>query len=151
MTSAPLTKKITNNSTEDDFQFFFHCDRCGAGVPSEKYIFSAEHFDPPLRGLARTLLWTRRHDEAYERANDEARFEFNLCPICGRRVCDNCFHVSSEAVTDICLDCKQSLERPPHQNLQQQPPRRKLFPFRRPVLRSSGGCDEHVSPCHPAV
>ena len=143
MTSAPVTKKFTNISTEDGFQFVFQCDRCGAGAPSEKYKFSTDHFKPQLRDRARALVWTRQHDEAFERANNEARSDFNICPVCGRRVCDNCFYVSPGLVTDVCLDCKRLLERPP--------PRRKLFPFRQPVLEGSGGGEKSVSPCHPAV
>ena len=93
MASMPITKKFTNISTEDSFQFVFKCDRCGAGTRSEKYRFSIERYDAPLRDRARSLLWTKQHDEAYERANIEARSDFNLCPICGRRVCDKCFYV----------------------------------------------------------
>ena len=113
MASKPVTKKFTNLSTNDDFQFIFHCDRCGSGARSEKYKFRADGFDPPPRGNARALLWTRQHDAAYERANDEAQFDYNFCPVCGRLVCDNCFHVSPEGPTDICLDCIQALKRPP--------------------------------------
>ena len=130
MTSTPVTKKFTDISTPESFQFIFLCDRCGAGVWSEKYQLSTERFSPPPRGRTRALLWTRQHDEAYERANAEARFNFNFCPVCGRRVCDNCFHVSPEAVTDICLDCKRSREKPP---------RRKLLKPRQPILRQFGG------------
>ena len=172
MASAPVTRKFTNISTEDEFQFIFQCDRCGAGVRSEKYNFSTERFEPPPQGRARALLWTRQHDEAYERANWEARFDFNICPACGRRVCDSCFYVSPEAVTDICVDCKRARD---------DPPRRKPFQFRWPILgwlgtylqdsvqngkipvgqpgrsplRVSGlsglGGEKSVSPCYPAV
>ena len=105
MRSEPVTKKITNISTNSTFRFIFYCDRCGAGVHSACYIFNTKCFDPPPRGRARALLWTRQHDEAYERANSEARIAFNRCPVCGRRVCGDCFHVSSDAHTDICIDC----------------------------------------------
>ena len=141
MTSAPFTKKFTDISTLDYFQFVFRCDRCSAGVWSEKYKFNTERFDPPPRGHARALLWMRQHDEAYERANVEARSAFNICPVCGRRVCDSCFHVASGTVTDICVDCKRA---------RKKPPRRKLFQFRRPKLRRKGG-EAHVVPCYTKV
>jgi hypothetical protein len=32
-------------------------------------------------------------------------FRLSQCPVCGRAVCDDCFHVSGEGVTDVCLDC----------------------------------------------
>ena len=123
MATMPITKKYTNVSTEDVFQFVFHCDRCGAGIESERYKFNAESFESPpeSHAHAHALLWTLQHEEAYERANSEARFDFNLCPVCGRRVCNHCFHVTQDAATDMCTDCRQAREKPDA---------RKLFNFR---------------------
>lgn len=108
--APPVTKKYSDVSGLDSFRFIFRCDRCGAPAESETYRFSTEGLTLPINSKARALLWTRQHGEAYERANSEARFEFNRCPACGRRVCDQCFYVSGEADTDICHDCKHERE-----------------------------------------
>ena len=101
--SNPVTKKFTNLSTPDSYLFAFHCDRCNAEARSEQYIFNTEGFGQ-LNEPIRTLLWNRQHDEAYERANSEAKFEFNICPVCGRRVCCQCFQDNPET-GGLCLDC----------------------------------------------
>jgi len=48
------------------------------------------------------MLWCEQHKAAYERAKLDAAFVFNRCPICGRSVCNGCFHVSEtgEFVSD---------------------------------------------------
>jgi len=120
MATKPITKRYTNVSTEEVFQFVFHCDRCAAPVKSEIYEFNADRFELPLHSPAYALLWTHQHDEAYERANNEARFDFNLCPVCSRRVCNKCFHTTSDAVTDLCVDCRQE---------QKKQVNHKPFPF----------------------
>ena len=101
------TLNYTDLSTRDSFRFAFYCDHCGAGLLSELYQFNTEGLRLPPAGNARMLLWTRQHDAAYARAASEAQLYFNLCPVCGRWVCASCFYVSSGAVTDICLDCKE--------------------------------------------
>lgn len=102
----PAGGKYTDLSALDSFRFVFHCERCGAGVSSEKYGFNTEGFDQPLDESARALLWTEQHDNAYRRASGEAKFEFNLCPVCGRRVCGACFFLMDEAA-GICTDCRR--------------------------------------------
>ena len=111
MFSNPVTKRYTNISTENSFQFIFHCDRCGAGVKSERFFFNTEDFDPPLRDQALAFLWTKWHDAAFERANSEAKFDFNLCVCCGRRVCEICFDSSEETICGKCIDCIKKDER----------------------------------------
>jgi len=112
MKSEPMMN-YTDLSTPDSFRFVFRCDRCGAGVPSERYLFSTKEFLESLHEDVRALLWTRQHDEAYERASGEAPTDFNRCPVCGRRVCDECFALSPEVAevgTDMCVDCKKLWE-----------------------------------------
>ena len=128
MKTKPLSK-YSDRSTLDSFQFVFFCDRCGVGVKSERYAFETQEFHRPLNEKAGALLWTRQHDAAYARANDEALTDFNLCPVCGRRVCCDCFYVSSEEVTDLCLDCMDTKD---------MPARRKKPLFWR-ILASKGG------------
>ncbi len=103
--SLSVTKKYTDLSTEDHFRFAFYCERCGAPTNSEVYNFPTNTYAYPPRGRALSMLWNRFHKAAFERAVIEARGEFNICPICGRRVCEQCFFVNAGEITDVCYDC----------------------------------------------
>ncbi len=99
----PITKRYDDCSTDRYFHFIFYCDSCNSKWENEQYPFSMR--DAPQcneeNEEARALLWKAEHNAAYERANTEALFHFNRCPLCGKRVCDNCF----SEVEDICLNC----------------------------------------------
>ncbi len=108
--SKPLTRKYTDLSTTRRFQFAFHCDCCGEPVKSERYNFDLSGFKPKPKGRGRELLWRRQHDEAYERANNDAGLGFNFCPECKRWVCDRCFTAAEDDSGDICRDCRKQHE-----------------------------------------
>ncbi len=60
-----------------------------------------------MRGeKARVLMWKVEHDAAYERANTEAVLNFNRCPQCGQRVCDDCF----AEFEIVCLKCEVQIQ-----------------------------------------
>ena len=103
MESKPVTAKYTDLSTPNWFRFAFHCDRCGAGTLSERYVFNPEDFDRQPGRKEKELLWTQQHEDAFERANSEAKFEFNVCPSCGGRFCNECFRLTEES--GLCVDC----------------------------------------------
>jgi len=107
-----MAEKFTNLSTRDSFGFVFHCERCGAGVHSERYRFNTRNINHSLDERSSALLWTRQHLYAYERAVNEARFEFNLCPVCKRRVCVGCFLECEETAAGMCVDCRVLPEKP---------------------------------------
>ena len=102
----PVTKKFHDKSTDRFFQFSFYCDECGLGWISECYQFSMRDAPCESEGekKARDIIWKSDHDAAYERANNEAILNFNKCPKCGQRVCDNCF----SEFEPICLTCLDS-------------------------------------------
>ena len=53
---------------------------------------------------ALNLLWGNEHRAAFDEANLEAHIHFNRCPVCGKRVCDDCF--CAEAGKDgACKNC----------------------------------------------
>lgn len=52
-------------------------------------------------------LYYREWERARERAAEEASEEFNLCPICGRLVCNHCFLICEDL--DICVSCAERL------------------------------------------
>ena len=101
----------TDLSTPDYFQFVFHCEQCGAGVKSEKYRFNTEGLTHPFAENVRTLLWTRQHEAAKARARSEAKFEFNICRICGHKTCNECFYLFAETTAGICTCCKDKLDK----------------------------------------
>jgi len=106
MTMAKKTAGFTNLSTQNSFRFVFHCELCGAGVKSEKYSFNTSGYDPPPDKSSRALLWTRQHSNAFDRAYEEAQFDFNTCPVCGRSVCVECFAENNDDSAGICEDCR---------------------------------------------
>lgn len=102
----PITKKYCDLSTPTNFQFSFFCDRCGACWESEQYPFSMRDSTPSTDEgrYVHDMIWKSEHDAAYERANTEATFHFNKCPICDKRVCDDCFTLTD----DVCADCTEN-------------------------------------------
>ncbi len=100
-----ITNKIRDKSTDRFFKFSFYCDRCEKEWTSEEYpfvhSFSDELTDDEQR--AKEILWRIDHDVALERANLEARLQFNYCKTCGGIVCDECFAMEEDE--DLCQDC----------------------------------------------
>lgn len=100
-----ITKKWEDNSDLKQFKFDFYCDCCGKKVVSLEYRFNsgfkAKLLMSEAERRARELVWQKDHEAAYERANVEAAFQFNRCPNCGRRVCEDCYSVFDEQ----CKEC----------------------------------------------
>ena len=105
----PVTKKCADRSTMEAFSFSFFCDMCGEEWRSARYDFNPGDFAVPLDPKVFQLLWNDQHKAACERANRDASFLFNRCPLCGRRVCKECFYLAETGVTDICKDCLRDL------------------------------------------
>jgi hypothetical protein len=59
----------------------------------------------PVDPAVYQMLWSDQHKAAYERMKLDASFEFNRCPLCGRKVCRDCFYLSGSGISDICKDC----------------------------------------------
>jgi hypothetical protein len=100
----PVTKEITDHSTDRSFEFIFHCDGCRKEWRSSLIQFSknAEEYDKSTYAL----IWQVEHDAAYERANNEAIRNFNRCPKCGRMVCNECFVLDAGSKgEDLCSEC----------------------------------------------
>jgi hypothetical protein len=100
--SKPLTKRSSDYSGAESFSFGFSCDICGKEwkspvTPFETDGMAIEHEE------ARTLLWAKEHSAAFEQANLEAHIQFNLCPLCGKWVCDSCFVEKEQS--DVCREC----------------------------------------------
>ena len=103
----PITKKYEDGSTLEKFKFTFFCDSCGCAVEEISYTyhppFKPKFFISKSEQRARELLWLSDHASAYDRANKEALLSFNRCPVCKRRVCDDCFDTEA----GFCYDCSR--------------------------------------------
>lgn len=95
---------MTDNSTEEYFNFLFHCDICHHNWDSIPIEFSAGN-DENNKVDKNSSIWKSEHEAAYERANREAMMYFNRCPVCKRWVCDNCFMIHEKY--DICKECSE--------------------------------------------
>ena len=101
----PVTKKFEDGSTLEDFKFTFFCDSCGTAVKTVTYPynppFKAKFFISKSERRARELIWQSDHASAYDRANKEVLLHVNRCPVCQRRVCDDCYHDTD----GLCIEC----------------------------------------------
>jgi len=109
MLRKAITKKSIDHSDTGNFSFSFFCDRCGKEWTSLSQPFSSESGlagDPTVENQdALKLLWGNEHRAAFDEANLEAHLKFNLCPVCGRRVCDECFNIAEKEHGGVCKDC----------------------------------------------
>jgi len=87
-----VTRQYKDLSTPDSFSFLFYCDRCGKEWQSDIHAFDMKGFEPPMDDNIRSMLWGKQQEDAYEHANREAGERFIRCPVCGCRVCDDCFY-----------------------------------------------------------
>jgi hypothetical protein len=106
--SKPLTRRTTDLSDEKGFSFSFFCDCCGKEWKSPAVSFETggltiEHEE------ARTLFWANEHRIAFEQANLEALMHFNLCPDCGKRVCDDCYGFDEIRRIGVCRGCGEKV------------------------------------------
>jgi len=88
----PLTKKTNDHSNENGFSFGFVCDCCGM-----------EWVSPikPYSGGAQT----EERETVFNEAAEKAMRFFNKCPVCGNRVCDDCFDVEEIEHGGVCKEC----------------------------------------------
>jgi hypothetical protein len=53
------------------------------------------------------MLWANERRIAFEQANLEALMHFNLCPDCGKRVCDDCYGLDEIRNIGVCRKCSE--------------------------------------------
>ena len=100
--SAPITMRTTDHSDRESFSFSFFCDICGKAWRSPTVPFESGGLSSIEHEEARQLIWGNERKIAFEHANLEAGTKFNRCPVCGKRVCDECFLFDRE----LCKGCK---------------------------------------------
>ena len=98
-----LTHCYTDESNNQQFIFSFYCDICGKSWKSAPLPFSMHNHTCQMLSSRKikNLMWQCEHHAAYERANNEAIFHFNRCPVCQRWMCDDCY----EELETICVKC----------------------------------------------
>jgi len=114
-----FTNNYSDLSTDQGFQFEFHCNHCGTGYrtrfqPSTLGTVSGAldtasslfggifHQAADLGERVRSSGWEKAHDEAFERAMQEVLPEFVQCPRCSNWVCrKRCWN----AKRGLCKDC----------------------------------------------
>lgn len=103
-----LTEKCTDESTEREFRFTFYCECCGTGFQTPALPFSGADGVGGFHTFttAQTLIWQAEHEDAYERANQQAMFYFQPCMGCGKKICEDCTdELADEA---LCPDCRRA-------------------------------------------
>ena len=101
-----LTKRFSDESTQQEFKFTFYCDCCGTGYQSPPIPFSsatAESGATPA--FIQKLLWQTEHEDAYERANQQAMRCFTKCAECGKWFCEDCLDEFAEI--PLCPGCRE--------------------------------------------
>jgi hypothetical protein len=124
MALIQFTRNHHDHSTDKGFQFEFFCDRCGNGFMSQ--------FQPSMMGLAGSALRTAgslfggffgnagsssyeieravqgpAHDNAMQKAVEEAKPNFKQCLKCSHWVCvATCWNPKRQ----LCYDCAPNLE-----------------------------------------
>lgn len=104
-----VTKKFLDKSTKTHFEFEFFCDCCGKTIPTPvlEFIngFADEKYITDEQRQARDILYSFEHNNAYERANIEARFELDRCAKCGDMVCFDCSFFADDNGLVLCRKC----------------------------------------------
>ena len=110
-TNAKLnTITVKDYSDETGFAFGFTCGLCGYEWRSAHVPFDHSNVAEVLDDREKALLWTEDREKAFENAKTDAAIEFNRCPDCGTWVCDDCFYVTDEVLTDFCKECIDRLK-----------------------------------------
>lgn len=104
-----ITKELMDDSTSEDFRFSMRCSSCGNQWHGKGIRFSKAGCEPNTEGkrVIFKTLYRREHADALVMATKEATNVFNLCPICGRFVCNSCFLICDDL--DMCRDCAARL------------------------------------------
>ena len=105
-----LPKVLIDCSTESKLSFGLLCPECKQIRFRREKRFSKAGIVPQSEGKRRIyqVLYQREWEALREETTKEIRQSFNLCPICQRMVCDNCFLMCQEL--DMCKSCAQALE-----------------------------------------
>lgn len=77
-----FTRRYDTVRVRHGFRFIFYCDLCEAGYETDEYLIESFH-------------------TAFERAQEEAQYYFNMCHKCGKWICDE--HYNQDIMQ--CVEC----------------------------------------------
>lgn len=118
-----FVRNYADQSTERGFQFEFYCDRCGSGYRTEFQTSATGMVSEALdvaSGLFGGLMghvanvgdrvhsaaWEKAHDQAFEKAVQEAMPQFKQCRRCSQWVDEICWNHER----GLCKDCAPDVE-----------------------------------------
>jgi len=102
---------LVDCSDKDTFCFSITCMECGTVWKSTPIDFSKakEERISESKSIIAKVLYQREFEKAFESAVNEAMHHFNLCPVCKRLVCNQCFIMCDDL--DMCRTCGEYLEK----------------------------------------
>ena len=105
-----IREHLIDCSDQEKFVFNLICPECGKVWQSTPVGFSKAGEDPRTESkqVVFYLLYEREKKRAFDKAVEEAGHFFNLCPLCERLVCNNCFLICKEI--DVCRRCAEKLQ-----------------------------------------
>ena len=105
-----ITKKdLIDCSTPDEICFSLCCMECKTVWKSTPIRFSGAGKKPEneKRKIIYDTLYDREKNLAFQKALNQVKEIFNICPICKRLVCDHCFLICDDL--DMCVQCAAKL------------------------------------------
>ena len=105
-----VKEQLVDHSDDEQFQFSFICVECGDNWMSTPIAFSKAREKPQTEAKRIILqaLYRREWAQAMDRAVNEAIHHVNICPLCGRMVCNHCFVICDDL--DMCAACSKYLQ-----------------------------------------
>ena len=105
-----IIERLIDYSNQSSFCSALSCESCGRTWSSERLKFSKGDIDPVTEGkkVVFSVLYEREREQARQKAAQEAAYHFNLCPLCGQMVCNDCFLICEDL--DMCRQCAANLE-----------------------------------------
>lgn len=118
MTPDTLTRSYEDLSTDEGFQFRFHCERCDAAYVSRFQPDPPDAMDGPLApvgllpgvGAGEPAAGRPGHDAALHAAIAEVTEQFRECPRCGVLVCSDCWN-RALLLCQKCAPSQQATQR----------------------------------------
>lgn len=96
---------LEDRSTADRFLFRIRCGVCGRSCSAGPVGFSRAGVRPATeqKQVLFDILYRQEHADARSRAVRQVAEMVNLCPLCGRIVCNRCFWICEDL--DLCREC----------------------------------------------